>query len=107
MAKITNPALSSKAQSFTDPGQGLAYYIAQLWKTIVIVGSLAFLLFFIWGGIQWLTAGSDKQKVADAQQKITNAFIGLALLVISFAIILFIQAVFKIDILKPAFPNLL
>jgi TRAP-type C4-dicarboxylate transport system permease small subunit len=104
MAKITNNALSPLVSGKT-PGQGLAFYIAQLWKTIVVVGSLAFLLYLVWGGIEWLTSAGDKTKVESAQSKITSAVIGLAILVVSYAIILFIQAVFKINILKPEFPS--
>ncbi len=104
MAKITNNALPP-AISGKTPGAGLAFYIGQLWKTIVVVGSLAFLLYLVWGGIEWLTSAGDKNKLDSAQSKIINAIIGLAILVISYAIILFIQAVFKINILKPVFPT--
>lgn len=101
---IQNNALPGNILSKT-PGAGLAFYIGQLWKTIVVVGSLAFLLYLVWGGIEWLMSAGDKNKLESAQGKISNAVIGLALLVISYAIILFIEAVFKINILKPEFPT--
>jgi hypothetical protein len=101
---IVNTALPAVIRS-KSPGEGLAFYIGQLWKTIVVVGSLAFLLYLVWGGIQWLTSGGDKAKLEEAKAKISNAVIGLAIIVISYAIILFIQAVFKIKILKPEFPT--
>ncbi len=98
-AQITNPALSQ----FTTPGEagsGLAFYIAQLWKTLVVVGALTFLLYLIWGGIEWITGGGDKTKVEASQKKISNALIGLTVLVASYAIIAFISEVLKIDILN-------
>ncbi len=101
---IQNNALPAAIAS-KSPGEGLAFYIAQLWKTIVIVGSLAFLLYLVWGGIQWLMSGGDKTKVEEAKAKISNAIMGLAVLVISYAVVLFIEAVFKINILKPEFPT--
>ena len=101
---ITNNALSPIVSGKT-PGAGLAFYIAQLWKTIVVVGSLAFLLYLVWGGIEWLMSAGDKTKIESARSKISSAVIGLAILVISYAIILFIQAVFKINILSPEFPT--
>lgn len=101
---IVNNALSPIVAGKT-PGAGLAFYIGQLWKTMVVVGSLAFLLYLILGGVEWLMSAGDKTKLESAQNKITNAIIGLAILVISYAIILFIQAVFKINILKPEFPT--
>jgi len=101
---ITNNALDPIV-SGKSPGQGLAFYIAQLWKTIVVVGSLAFLLYLVWGGIEWLMSGGDKTKVEGAKAKISNAVIGLAILVISYAVILFVEAIFKINILQPEFPT--
>lgn len=98
-AAITNPAISRA----TDPGaagSGLAFYVAQLWKTIVVVGGLAFLLYFAWGGIEWVLAGGDKGKVEEAQKKLTNGFIGLAVLVASYAVVAFVQDVLGVQILN-------
>lgn len=102
---IQNNALPIEILS-KSPGEGLAFYIGQLWKTIVVVGTLAFLLYLVWGGIEWLMSAGDKTKLESARAKITNAIVGLAVLVVSYAIILFIEAVFKISILKPVFPSI-
>lgn len=103
-AEITNPALDPSVASKT-PGAGLAFYIGTLWRTAVTIGGLLFLLYLVWGGIEWMTAAGDKAKVENAQHKITNAVVGLAVLVGSYAITLFIQGVFKIDLLQPVFQN--
>ena len=103
MAEIVNNALSSSVPQGAGPG--LAFYIASLWRTVVIVGGLAFIIYIVWGGIEYLTSGGDKGKTADAQTKITSSVIGLAILIASYAITLFIQGVFKINILAPIFPN--
>ena len=102
-AEITNPALGAGVPK--EAGAGLAFYIANLWRTVVIVGGLAFLLYLVWGGLEWLIAGGDKGKIEGAQHKITGALIGLAVLVGSYAITLFVQSVFKINLLKPVFPS--
>lgn len=102
--EITNPALSESISGLT-PGQGIAFYIATLWRTVVIIGGVAFLLYLVWGGIEMMTAGGDKNKTQEAQQKISNGIIGLTILVASYAIILFVQNVLKINILQPALPN--
>lgn len=104
MNEIVNNALSTKIQAM-EPANGLAFYIAIIWRSVVTLGGVAFIIFFLWGGIEWLTAGGDKTKVETAQKMITNAFIGLAILVSSFAIITFIGNAFDIEILKPVFPN--
>ncbi len=99
---ISNPALGQGVPK--EAGTGLAFYIAQLWMTVVIVGGLGVMLFMIWGGLQWLMAGSDKVKLEEAHHKITNSIIGLGVLVGSFAVLYFIGGVLKIDLLKPVFP---
>lgn len=103
MAEITNNALSAAVPQ--EAGAGLAFYIASLWRTVVTVGGIAFIIYLVWGGIEYLTSGGDKTKISDAQTKITSSVIGIAILVASYAITLFIQGVFKINILKPVFPN--
>lgn len=102
--EIVNNALPSIVAGKT-PAQGLAFYIATLWKSVVIAGSVAFLVFLIWGGVEWLTAGGDKGRVETAQKMISNALIGLAVLIGSYAIAFFVQGAFKINILQPVFPN--
>jgi len=101
--EITNPALSNSIP--TTAGEGLAFYIANLWRTVVTVGGVAFLLYLVWGGLEWLIAGGDKGKVESAQHKITGAMIGLTILVGSYAITYFVQGVFQINLLQPVFPN--
>lgn len=103
--EIINQAISKVIGQNPTPGTGLAFYIAQLWKTIIVVGGLAFLLYLVWGGIEYMMAGSDKGKTEEARHKITNSLTGLAILVASFAIVYFIGAAFQINLLKPAFPT--
>lgn len=50
------------------------------------VASLAFILYFVWGAIGWLTAGGDKTQLEMARQRITNAAIGLGLMAAAWAI---------------------
>jgi len=103
-SEIGNPALSDTIASKT-PGQGLAFYIANLWRATVIVGGLMVLLYTIWGALEWLMAGGDKAKIETAQHKITNSIFGLVVLVGSYAIIKFIEAVFKVNLLQPEFTS--
>ena len=102
--EIVNTSLPANVQAMT-PAAGLAFYIAILWRSVVTLGGVAFLIFLIWGGIEWLTSGGDKTRVETAQKMISNALIGLAVLIGSYAIALFIQNAFKINILAPVFPN--
>ncbi len=102
-ADIVNKAIGAGIPQ--ESGAGLGFLIAQLWRTTVILGGVLFLLYMVWGGIEWLIGGGDKARVENAQHKISNAVVGLAVLVASYAIAVFIQNVFKINILQPVFPN--
>ena len=89
-AAIKNPVLNQ----FTTPSQagaGLAFYIGQIWKALVIVGGLAFLIYFILGGLQWITSGGDKAKVEQAQKQITNGLTGLIIVVAAYAVFVLIK----------------
>ena len=70
-----------------------------------IIAAIATFAFLVIGGINWLTSGGDKGKVETAQKMISNALIGLAILIASYAITIFVQNVFKINILAPVFPS--
>ncbi len=100
MFAIVNPLLPSQFQNPSQGGAGLAFYIAQLWKTIVIIGGLAFLIYFVWGGLNWILAGGDKSKIESAQKQMTNGLMGLVILVISFAIVNFLGNFLGFDLLN-------
>lgn len=102
--EIQNQAIPA-AITGRGPGGGLAFYIASLWKTVVTVGGIAFIIYLVWGGVEYLTSGGDKARIDDATKKISSSVIGVAILVASYAITYFIQQVFKINILQPIFPN--
>ncbi len=105
-SEITNKALPADIVA-KGPGGGLAFYIATLWRTVITVGGIAFIIYLVWGGIEYMTSGGDKTKIDDAQKKITSSVIGIAILVASYAITFFIENVFKINILRPVFPSAL
>jgi hypothetical protein len=52
-----------------------------------IVGGLATLIYFVWGATDWIMSGGDKEKVAGARKKMTNAVIGLVLLSLSYFLV--------------------
>jgi len=99
--EITNEALGSLGTK--SAGEGLAFYFATFWKTAVLIGGLVFLVFLVWGAIEWMTAAGDKNDIEKASHKITNALIGLLILVGSYAIILFVENILGISLLEPQF----
>ncbi|MBP9670682.1 hypothetical protein KBD75_04760 [Candidatus Woesebacteria bacterium] len=103
-AAITNSAVPGGSNPSDSPKQ-FAVTIATLWQTIILVGGLAFLLFFLQGGLAWITAGGDKGKIDEARNKITQGLIGLAVLAASYVIIKFIESAIGLELLNISWPT--
>jgi hypothetical protein len=53
-------------------------------------------VYLLWGGINWVMAGGDKDALDRARKKISNALIGLAITFSSYAFIRIIRILFGI-----------
>lgn len=73
--------------------------IGNVMGIFLTIGAIAVLFFLIWGAIDWITAGGDKGKLDKAREKITQAIIGLILLISTGAIMLFVQNLLGICII--------
>jgi len=109
-AEITNPVvgkLGFDSGKATSGSTTLSYFVT-LWRTIITVGGILVLLYFLWGSIDWITSGGDSGKVTSARNKIVQAVIGMILLAFSFVIVGFIsQLAFggELDLLNLTFPT--
>jgi len=65
--------------------------------TIAVIAVLAMLLF---GALQWIISGGEKEKVAAARGRITNALIGLAILGLAFVIVTVVGTIIGVDVLQ-------
>ncbi len=54
---------------------------------IYMLAGVILVFMILWGAIQWLTSGGDKEAVQSAQKRITNAIIGIILMSITWAIL--------------------
>lgn len=119
-AQITNPAIgelggndgnqgykpSTVAVEGAQSGASFLAQFARLWGNIVTIGVIAVLIMFIWGGIEWITAGGDAGKVAKARDRMLQSALGLIILVSLFVLIGLLSGTFfgnTLDILKPKF----
>lgn len=73
--------------------------IASAIQIIFIFAGLAVLVFIVWAAFDWITSGGDKEKVAGARRKITNAIIGLFLLALAYFIAALVSDLVGIPIL--------
>lgn len=95
---ITNPVLGPSLQSKT----GVEFFQDLLPRMVglaFLVGVLVFFFILIIGAIQWIASGGDKTAVEGARGKITNAIVGVVLLLSLFALLKVIEDFFGINIL--------
>jgi len=103
---IINQPLNPLEGDLTEVAKNpLAFFFVRLWQTIVIAGAIAMILFIVWGAMDWLMSEGDKEKITRARNKITHALIGLGLLVLSYAIVVFLKSVFGLDLLELVWPS--
>lgn len=74
--------------------------ISTIVSGIIMIGGIVFFIMLLIGGIQWISAGGDKGKLQEAQERITQAGIGLLVLFSSWAVIKLIEAVTTVQILN-------
>lgn len=84
----------------TDAKLGFSVLMSQVLAIAVTIGVILVLLYTVWGGLDWITAGGDKGKTEKARDKITQGIVGLVLLVSSVAIVTFVQTLLGICILS-------
>ena len=103
---IRNPVLQDSEGTYSTVRKNpLAPFIARLWQTMVIVGSLMVIIYLVWGALDWLMSQGDPEKLKNAKNKIIHAVFGLALLAASYAVVWFLRTLFGFDLLEIAWPT--
>ncbi len=74
-------------------GGGEYYFAEKIGSIIQIVLSflgVIFVILIIYGGFMWMTAGGKEQQVESAKKIITNSVIGIAIVMLAYAITWFV-----------------
>jgi hypothetical protein len=83
-----------------------SYYVVTLINMLLGgAGVLAF-IFLLLGGIQWITAGSDKDGVEKARKKVVQALTGLSVVFSAYAIMYVIRVLFNVNLVQFNITNL-
>ena len=89
------------AVTISQPISGGDVTIAGVVNTIVQVvfgvGILVCIVFLVLYGIKYITAGDDVKKIEGARKGITGAIIGLAVIVLTFALIKMVAAILGVS----------
>lgn len=93
---ITNPVIGNLGNNLegAQTGSLATSYFINIWNTIISIGGLTVIIMFIWGALEWITAGGDSSKIEKARNRILQSIIGLIILVSSFVILGFISQIF-------------
>lgn len=75
--------------------------ISNIIGVMTIFAGIWFIFQFIIGAFGWLSAGGDKNAIQQAQQRITNAFIGLVVIVAAYSITWLFGKLLGFEILQP------
>ncbi len=79
--------------------QAITKVVSSIIGVMTVAAGIWFLFNFIIGGVQWISSGGDKHGLEQAQQRITNAFIGLIIVVAGWAILALVSQFLGIDFL--------
>lgn len=69
-----------------DPGSALVSFISSSIRIALLVAAILVLVFMLWGAFEWITSGGDKEKLARAQSRITQAVVGLLMIFVALVI---------------------
>jgi TRAP-type C4-dicarboxylate transport system permease small subunit len=105
LAQITNPVLGP-----TGNQSGISFlqkFIPAAINLAFVAAAVIFLFMLIFGAIQWISSGGDKQALESARGRITSALIGIVILFALFAILNLISNFFGgVPILNLSIPSL-
>lgn len=104
MDGIRNPATPNL--SFGSGADFFAALLPTLVTIVFVVGVIIFFFMLISGAIEWMSSGGDKANIENAKKRVTNALVGIFLLLSTFAIVKLVEGIFSISILRIDFANL-
>ena len=77
-----------------DPGTAFGSIISTIVGGLIFVALLGSIIYFLMGGIGWVTAGGDQQQLETARNRIINSIVGLIITGAAWAIVGFIANLF-------------
>lgn len=71
--------------------QGINNLLSNIIGLFFAAGAIAFVIMFIWGAVQMILSGGDKEAITKARAKITWAIIGVVLMSLSYFVFQLLQ----------------
>jgi hypothetical protein len=75
-------------------------FLATVLNILLGIAGVASFVILLWGGLQWILAGGDKEGTEKARKKITAALIGLAIVFSAYVLIYIVRALFNVNLVQ-------
>lgn len=100
--RINDPNRPSRGirVNVNDPASTVGLIIQNIILLLFTIGALGFLIMFLWGAVNWILSGGDKEKIAGGRRRITTGIIGLVLLSLTFVASQVVGQILGIDALS-------
>lgn len=76
-------------------GFNLQTLFQSVFGLIILIAAIIAILYLVWAGIQYITASTDEEKAKKARTAIYNAIIGIVVIILSYAIIVWVGTVVR------------
>lgn len=76
------------SESFGNPVAGLSTVMIVGIRMAIIIAGFLVLFYLMWGALDWITSNGEEEKLKTARQKMTNAVIGIIIVVAALGIFL-------------------
>lgn len=97
LGKIGGSGLGPFGESAGDGLTGITNIVSSVIGVMTVAAGIWFLFQFVIGGFNWINSGGDKAKLQTSRDKLTNAFIGLIIVVAGWAILALAGTFFNVD----------
>ena len=91
---VTNPELAKGVSIIEEPlglpATDIRLIVARIIRVALTLLGVVLLVLVLYGGFLWMTAGGNEEQIGQAKKVITNATIGLAIILSAYAIVAFI-----------------
>lgn len=77
-----------------------SFYLSTILNVLLGSAGVFSFIYLLWGGVQWITAGGDKDAIEKARRKILHALIGLLIVFSSYAILNGIRILFNVNLIQ-------
>jgi len=104
---IRNGAVPANLTDYNEAKTGVtfAFYLVFIYRSLLFIGGLLVIGYFIMGAFEWITANGEASKITSARNKMTGAITGFIVLSATFVIIEFIGGLFGFNLLNLSIPT--